>query len=426
MGASFSSYGAKNSKVYMRCPELDAPDMHAQVCELISEIGEFEPAGIVSLGPVGVGKSSNLNTIASYLSNRLEQEAAAGSGASTLTVSCRSHVISYQGRPVKWKWMDTPGDLFTTLVEKWKRTELSEMNDGYVSQAEYEKHLDEAVLKQLQAQQIGCVMAMISAVELASQTSRTPGVDRLVVPPGSRLSCHLQVLKHLYRQLVRKGLRMICVITKVDLVDEEVADDVACVQTSFVTHLMRQCVSQNTGLPMNQVHPVVNLVNEFDPQANLPLGHLALFNVRSALRASSHANLPPVPPNTMPEHNWNTLTFPSPITSDDGRGGRSFPVGMHVPPVAAPSGDRTPPTMSPGASPAVSFPSLPQPSIPDLSASVGTSQVSPSQDIDLQLLHGVGQTRPKVTSISEANGSFPAAPNQIDGSPVVDSHDSSS
>lgn len=67
------------------------------------------------------------------------------------------------------------------------------------------------------------------------------------------LLCCVQVLKHLYRQLVRKGLRMICVITKVDLVDEEVADDVACVQTSFLTHLMRQCVSQNTGLPMNQV-----------------------------------------------------------------------------------------------------------------------------------------------------------------------------
>lgn len=172
--------------------------VQAQVCELISEIGEFEQAGLVSLGPVGVGKSSNLNTIASYLSNRLEQEAAAGSGASTLTISCRSHVISYQGRPVKWKWMDTPGDLFTTLVEKWKCTELSEASEGYLSQADYEQHLDETVLKQLQAQQIGCVMAMISAVELASQTSRTPGVDRLVVPRGSRLSCHLQVCHPLH------------------------------------------------------------------------------------------------------------------------------------------------------------------------------------------------------------------------------------
>ena len=71
--------------------------------------------------------------------------------------------------------------------------ELSESSDEYLSQVDYEAHLDETVLKQLQAQQIGCVMAMISAVELASQTSRNPGVDRLVVPQGSRLSCHLQV-----------------------------------------------------------------------------------------------------------------------------------------------------------------------------------------------------------------------------------------
>jgi hypothetical protein len=167
--------------------------VQAQVCELISEIGEYEAVGLVSLGPVGVGKSSNLNTIASYLSNRLEQEAAAGSGATTLTVSCRSHVISYQGRPVKWKWMDTPGDLFTTLVEKWKRTELSELSEEYISIMEYEQYLNDALLKQLQAQQIGCVMAMISAVELASQTSKTPGVDKLVVPPDSRLCRHMQV-----------------------------------------------------------------------------------------------------------------------------------------------------------------------------------------------------------------------------------------
>jgi hypothetical protein len=30
MGAGFSTYGVKNTKVYMRCPELDAPDMHVR------------------------------------------------------------------------------------------------------------------------------------------------------------------------------------------------------------------------------------------------------------------------------------------------------------------------------------------------------------------------------------------------------------
>jgi ABC-type iron transport system FetAB ATPase subunit len=87
--------------------------VQAQVSELVSEIGRHTYAGIVSLGPVGVGKSSNLNTIASFMSNRLEQQAASGTGASSLTKESFAHLISYQGRPVKWKWMDTPGDLFT-------------------------------------------------------------------------------------------------------------------------------------------------------------------------------------------------------------------------------------------------------------------------------------------------------------------------
>jgi hypothetical protein len=46
------------------------------------------------------------------MSNRLEQQAAGGTGASSLTKESTAHLIAYQGRPVKWKWMDTPGDLF--------------------------------------------------------------------------------------------------------------------------------------------------------------------------------------------------------------------------------------------------------------------------------------------------------------------------
>jgi putative ribosome biogenesis GTPase RsgA len=41
------------------------------IAELVSELGRHPYAGIVSIGPVGVGKSSNLNTIASVRVNRL-------------------------------------------------------------------------------------------------------------------------------------------------------------------------------------------------------------------------------------------------------------------------------------------------------------------------------------------------------------------
>lgn len=76
------------------------------------------------------------------------------------------------------------------------------------------------------------------------------------------------------------------------------------------------------------MHPVVNLVREFEPQSNLALGHLALFNVRAALRAASHVRIKPPHPSAVrsPTPNWDTLTVPSPIVGKDGTSGRSFPV----------------------------------------------------------------------------------------------------
>lgn len=79
-----------------------------------------------------------------------------------------------------------------------------------------------------------------------------------------------------------------------------------------------------------QVHPVVNLVRDFDPQDNFPLGHLALFNVRCALAAARHCELSPPAPGSVPTGagmEWDTLSFPSRITSEDGMSGRSHPVG---------------------------------------------------------------------------------------------------
>lgn len=57
----------------------------------------------------------------------------------------------------------------------------------------------------------------------------------------------------MYRQLVQHGLRCICILTKVDLVDAAIEDDVATVQQSFAVHQLRQCISHATGIPMNQV-----------------------------------------------------------------------------------------------------------------------------------------------------------------------------
>jgi hypothetical protein len=81
----------------------------------------------------------------------------------------------------------------------------------------YEKYLEENFIQVLLAQQIGCVMAMISAVELSSQTARGPPNEpyaRLHVPLRSRLGAHLQVCHRSGRlpTVIRDNLLAFCLV----------------------------------------------------------------------------------------------------------------------------------------------------------------------------------------------------------------------
>jgi hypothetical protein len=60
------------------------------------------------------------------------------------------------------------------------------------------------------------------------------------------------VLKDLYRRLVQQGLRMVCIVTKVDLVDAAAGESVSHVPWSHDIHLLRNFVSLETGMPVNQ------------------------------------------------------------------------------------------------------------------------------------------------------------------------------
>ena len=63
----------------------------------------------------------------------------------------------------------------------------------------------------------------------------------------------VQVLKHLAARLIREGMRMLIVLTKVDLVDTTIDEDVASVAYSHVVNVMRNAISAETGVPLNQV-----------------------------------------------------------------------------------------------------------------------------------------------------------------------------
>lgn len=81
------------------------------------------------------------------------------------------------------------------LVEQWKRTMLPTDVGEHLKMEGYEAQLQDKLISQLQAHQIGCVMAFLSAQELHANSVRTeagPSV-KLRIAPQSRLSYHLQV-----------------------------------------------------------------------------------------------------------------------------------------------------------------------------------------------------------------------------------------
>jgi hypothetical protein len=77
----------------------------------------------------------------------------------------------------------------------------------------------------------------------------------------------VQVLRWLHHTLNSysdqhpQGMRVICVLTKADKLNDSIETFRAGVGISSTMQQMRQCVHQEAGLPMNQVLPVVSSVN---------------------------------------------------------------------------------------------------------------------------------------------------------------------
>jgi putative ribosome biogenesis GTPase RsgA len=73
---------------------------------------ELEHSTVCLTGPVGVGKSSFIVTLASCLTGSLEVVAGVGTGTESFTREAYDHVLEYKGKACAWKIRDTPGDLF--------------------------------------------------------------------------------------------------------------------------------------------------------------------------------------------------------------------------------------------------------------------------------------------------------------------------
>lgn len=88
-----------------------------QVFRVAEDIATFASTSVATVGPVGVGKSSLLNTVASYTGNAFTLQAAAGIGSRSLTPGLTSHTLIIKDKHAAWKWIDTAGDMFDVSLQ---------------------------------------------------------------------------------------------------------------------------------------------------------------------------------------------------------------------------------------------------------------------------------------------------------------------
>eukprot|EP00892_Ulva_mutabilis_P001682 jgi/Ulvmu1/11514/UM078_0003.1 len=277
-------------------PPASGPDLASgdtEVFNVAKDIATITSTSVATVGPVGVGKSSLLNTVASYTGNALTLQAAAGIGSRSLTPGLTSHTLIFQEKHAAWKWIDTAGDTFDQLVQKFKCQSIPEGEDGQISMDEYEQHLRENVLTPLQALKVGCIVVVLSGKAIWHE-ARTAHPHKghheaLEIPSDGEVALQLKALKHLHESVAHQGMRMICILTKADQVHRSIKDNICSVRHSWPLYRLRELVAKNVGLPENQIYPVVNMVHEYRPEDNWSLGYLALLPVQAALRAARSA-----------------------------------------------------------------------------------------------------------------------------------------
>ena len=96
-----------------------------------------------------------------------------------------------------------------------------------------------------------CSLLLLSAFVLTIFLECT--FEHYSYPTCSKALRYFQVVKDLHKAVCDSGMNVLCVVSKADVVDKAVAQDIRNIVFSRSIHLLRKCISSQTGIPMNQV-----------------------------------------------------------------------------------------------------------------------------------------------------------------------------
>lgn len=250
--------------------------------ELKSEVEAFSPpralkvtqSKVLIIGPVGAGKSSFFNTIASVFRGYVStDQAASGSAEQSITSQYRMYQIlsTETGKPLNFRLCDTRGLEENQGIDA---NDMSYLLDGNVPD-KYQFNPSVPITPEVPGfkknatfnDRIHCVCIVID------------GSTAGVLPEKI-----LEKIKAIQAKIRQRGVPLKIVLTKIDKICCKVDEDTSQVFKSSAIKQQVEDVSQLLGIPRNHVLLVKNYESEIEPKQNINI--LALMTLRHMLRAT--------------------------------------------------------------------------------------------------------------------------------------------
>lgn len=235
----------------------------------------IETANILVIGPVGAGKSSFFNTVASVFRGHISDQAVCGSAEQSITSKYRMYRVrcSVMEKPLRFCLCDTRGLEESQGIDN---QELTYVLDGHVP----------------------------DGYQFNPTTPISPDVHGFVQTPnlGNKIHCvcfvfdgntatimsekMLEKVKGLQTKVRQKGLPQAIVLTKIDNVCSYVEEDVTNVyQSDRIRELVNQ-VSNIFGVPRSFILPLKNYEKEIDVKTEVSI--LALQTLKRLLLSTEN------------------------------------------------------------------------------------------------------------------------------------------
>lgn len=230
---------------------------------------------ILIIGPVGAGKSSFFNTVASVFRGYVStDQAASGSAEQSITSQYRMYQIrsTETGKPLNFRLCDTRGLEENQGIDA---NDISYLLDGNVPE-KYQFNPSVPVSPEIPGFKINTTLK-----------------DRIhcvcIVVDGSTVGVlpekMLEKIKAIQAKIRQRGIPLKIILTKIDKISSRVEADTSQVFKSIVIKEQVDNVSQLLGIPRNHVLLVKNYESEIELKTNINI--LALMTLRHVLRATN-------------------------------------------------------------------------------------------------------------------------------------------